>query len=646
MAASTQRWLERNGPLLVASMAVVAGLIGVFDRSLAFHDEILNTSKAMRMVVVDYAMRPVLYGINVVAIRLFGNHTYALVMLSLISLVITALCLYDICTRYFSAAIGFLSVFTYLSVDMVRHFGVRAMPHMNAGMFTMLSLCCALACFSETQPRKQRMLAFAAGFLAIVSFSTHPTMAGYLVGLCTWAAMTWFLSLSKRTSQSPFACTIRPALWIAIGVATALASLFVIYAIWYHESYLTAWISFAKLPQGPEHARDITFFYVHALLNTSSLPVALLIGAILIMALQRFTNRAAVGEVENPKGRAFALGMPLYCLIVGTAMVSLNQWEHPRLLVSYVPFVSLSFACWFAAASGVVRAWLPQTWSRVLLTTVVVAVAVTSVSNVHRAAVEDKKQDPTTRQDYLAFYEALRNIRDPRIGVLSGREGLVSKVQFFNAAGLEWVSMKPNDEVAKFDSLEILRAHLIDLEIRYLYWDLHKTTSEEYAKISKDLRAIGGGISYKWRPDKSAGRRGEIWFVQLSSDTFQTTFSKLKHGTKIGIFGEPNELSPSTNYWLTSLLQSHKLNSYTLNVRQRTPARQLYYLMRNHVEYVVMPLQADHLVSQDKISAMELMLQEIGANKLEQGEMPKLQLWHLADLANAKAAADIPERYR
>ncbi len=636
-----ERWLERNGPLAVVALAVLGGLIGVYDRTLAFHDEILNTSKAARLVVVDYAMRPVAYGLNALALRIFGDHTYALVSLSLVSLAVTTLVLYYICARYFSPAIGLLCAVSFVAVDMVRNFGVRAMPHMHAAMFMVLSLYFAIACFSEEEPRRQRILAFAAGVLAIVSFSTHPTMAGYLVGLCTWAATTWLLSLFRVTRSSRLACQMRPALWIAIGMAFSLACLMVIYALWFSQSYFGAWISFAKLPQGDEAEREISLYYVRYLVGSSVAALVVLGCSLLLVAFLRIRNRGPLDTSQESRARAFALAMPLYCLVVGAAMVSLNQWKHPRLLVSYLPLVSLSFACWFAAACSALSARVPRRFSRTLIAAVVAVMGMVAVRGLVRAAIEDKQSRAAVRQDYLSLYEALLNINEPRIGILAGPGGLASKVQYFNAAGLEWIRLRPTNLLAKAKNAAALEQELLRHQLRFVYWDLGSTSPQEYQEIAAELRSIGAGISFKWREGRMHGRRGELWFVQYTSTAFDAAFATLPAGTKVGVFGEDTELSPGTDFVLAMQLQAHQLRPYRLKVEKRTAARQLYYLTRNEVEYLMLPSRADHLIGQDQISAMEALLMEVGAIKVAEAGTPSLQLWHLADLQRASAAAEL-----
>lgn len=622
-----RRWVNAHGPILVVGIALLAGLTGLFSRSVAYHDEVINTAKATNGVVLDYAMRPAFFLINRFALKTFGNHTYALVIISVLSLVITALFLYYICTRYFRPSVGLLCVVAYVGINMVRHSGVRAMAHTHAGMFMVVSLYFALICFTDKTARKQRVFGFAAGLFAIVSFSTHPTMAGYLVALCSWAGITWLLGLSKFTASSVFARPLRPMLWTAIGVVTGILSLLLIYALFYHESYFAAWIRFAKIPQGTEAEREFSLYYVRLLLTKSAVLVPFLLASIAVLTARRLAKKSKLGT--SP----VALALPLFCLIVGMAMISLNQWKHGRIVLSYLPLIALSFATWTAAAGEALSDWLPRKWGRVLLLLVISFVTMKSTQRVYRCGANDWKHNGDERHKYLSLYETLRNVRDPVIGVLLGPGKLGTQRSFVEAAGLDYVRIKNTDEIVAMPDLDTVKNHLLDQQVRYIYWDLETTTREQYGAIAEKFRAIGGHVLLNWR-----GLR-EVWFIRNSSDVFSKTFSTLKPSTKIGIFGEPSELSSQTDYFLRSLLEVHQLAGYTLNVTQRNSARQLYYLTRNEVDYVVLPTSTDNTVTPSKISKMVELLQEIGATKLEEAGMPRLQLWYIGDRERAAARA-------
>ncbi len=501
----TTSWTDRHGPVLTVGIALLGGLVGLFNRSLAFHDEIINTGKAMQGVVLDYAMRPVFYGLNALAFRFFGNHTYALVVFSLLSLLITALLLYHICARYFSSRVGLLCVIAFIGISLVRSIGVRAMPNGHAGMFMLVSLYLALACFDTQIPRRQRMLGFAAGIMAIVSFATHPTMAGYLVALCSWAGLTWLLSLSRHTKASPLARDLRPTLWIAIGVATGIGTLMLIHELWYHQSYFAAWWHFASIPQGTQEERGISWFYIRTLLWKGAVPAFLLGSSLLIVAARRFVVSSRDKSTE-PIERSFVLVMSLYCLVVGMAMISLNQWKHQRIIYSYVPLLALSFACWSAAAKQTLALWLPRKWLRTVIVVVVALVTAKTVLGIRQTAQRDSRQDAVLRDKYLSLYETLRNVPDPTIGFLVGRGKLGATTSFVRAAGLQYTKLAFVDEVAEM-SLEEFLATLREHQVRYLYWDLESTTPQEYEFITTKFHAVSGTMLQNWR-----GIR-EVWFI-------------------------------------------------------------------------------------------------------------------------------------
>ncbi len=625
-------WIDRHGPVIAVGIAFMGGLVGLFNRSLGFHDEIINTNKAIEGVVLDYAMRPVFYGLNALALQFFGNHTYALVMLSLVSLILTALLLYHICTRYFSSRVGLLCVVAFIGISMVRSFGVRAMPNGHAGMFMLVSLCLALACFDAQLPCRQRILGFAAGLMAIISFATHPTMAGYLVALCSWAGLTWLLSLSSRTKESSLARPLRQTLWIAIGVVTGIGTLMLIYALWYHQSYFSAWWHFASIPQGSEAERGISLFCVRTLLWKGALPAFLLVSSLLIVAARRFAPSTKGEETARTK-QSFVLAMVLYCLVVGMAMISLNQWKHQRIIYSYVPLLALSFACWSAAAKEVLALWLPQKWLRVIVVVVVALVMARTVLGIRRTTRHESQRVAALRDKYLSLYETLRNVPDPTVGFLVGRGELGTKATFVHAAGLQYAKLAFTDELATMTTQE-LRATLQQHRVRYLYWDLESTSRKEYEEIASNLRSIGGGMLLNWR-----GLR-EVWFVHYTVDTFYKSLRALPAGTKVGIFGEATELSDKIGVDIRLILERHRLSAYVLNVNRRSSRRQLYYLTRNEVDYILLPSKADHRVSQAAIAAMKVTLLDVGGVLLETGGSPELQLWKIPDRARAAAKAE------
>ncbi len=625
------RWLDRNGATLALALAVLAGFIGFFDRSLNYHDEILNTNKAVEGIVLDYAMRPVFYGLNVVALKVFGNHTYSLVVLSIVSLAITALCVFFTAKRYVGSVAGILSVVALLAPRMARDYGVRAMAHMHAGMFMALSLYFALRCFEEEGVGKRRAFGMAAGLLAIVSFSTHPTMAGYLVGLCTFAAMTWLLGLTPWTRSGSLVRGIAPGLWIAIGLALGLAILVVIYAIWYHEPYFSAWIRFAKVPQGPESQRGFSLYYVRTLLRKGALPFVFL-GASLLVAMARHWLRPKAEDAGGvTRSRAFALAMPLYCLIVAAGMASLNQWKHGRLLVSFLPLLALSMGCWSALALEAFDSLFGRQARLAKALGLSLFLGMAGIGMLHEAATV-RAQSDVARTRYLSLYETLRNLPASRIGVLVGPGKVGTKASFVHAARLEAVLLPRTKKMATLKDSK-MREVLIANAVTYVYWDLASTEDAERPRIAATLRQLGGARIAEWR-----GLR-EIWLVPLYDASFADTLSSLEPSARVAVFGDDTELSSTMMARMRNLVEGHELRAYLLNVRKRTPARELHYVVRNQAAYVLMPVAPDGGVTQEAIDAMIAKLQEVGAVQVEAGSVAGLQLWHIPDLQRAAAAA-------
>ncbi len=505
-APAMQSWIERHGSALVIGIGVIACLVGLFDRGLVFHDEIINTNKALEFVVLDYAMRPVFFLLNILALKLFGNHTYALVMMSTVSVVITSLCLYQISRRYISASMGLMCVVAYVGVNMVRFWGVRAMAHGHGGMFMMVSLYLALLCFDAKSPNRQRWLGLGAGFVAMVSFSTHPTLAGYVVALCSWAGITWLAGFSEKTRHSVITRPLRPMLWIGIGVALSIILLIVIYAIWYHESYFTAWWKFASIPQGTEKDRGFSLYYVTTMLWRAALPSAFLLLSLGIVGIGKST-RTEKHKTIGSSARSFAMYMSLYCLVITVAMTSLNQWKHGRILVSYLPLLALSFAFSAAAAGDVLAGWLPQRLARRLTRIAALVMVIGAMGNIAHYTAKTSKTSFTRRhQGYLAMYEALRNVTDEQVGLLVKRGTLGTQAAFVDSAGLTTVHLAPLDEVLAMTPGELV-LHLSEHRVRYVFWDLEEATEEEHERLSANLRSAGGNMLFHWR-----GLR-ELWFV-------------------------------------------------------------------------------------------------------------------------------------
>ena len=492
---------------MAIAIAVLGCLVGLFDRSLAFHDEIINTNKALESVVLDYAMRPVFFLLNIVALKLFGNHTYSLVIMSVMSVTITALVLYQICTRYLSASMGVLCVVAYVGVNMVRYWGVRAMAHGHAGMFMMVSIYLALRCFDANDPRKQRWFGALAGLMAMVSFSTHPTLAGYVVALCSWAGITWIASLSQFSRSSVISRPLRPTLWIGIGVVLGLVILMIVYAFWYHESYFTAWWKFARIPQGTEEAREYSLYYVGTMLWRGALPSVFLILSFLIVGIHAITTTGKSKAVGSST-RRFAMYMSLYCLVITVAMSSLNQWKHGRILVSYVPLLALSFAFYAAAAKDVLAGWLSAGLAHRITLLAALLFVTAAVANVtHYTAKTSRASFHRRHQGFLSMYEALRNVTDTRVGLLVKRGTLGTQRAFVDSAGLTSVPLASLEEVLTMPPNELV-LHLGEHRVRYVFLDLEHATTKERQQLSSSLRKVGGNMLFRWR-----GIR-ELWFVE------------------------------------------------------------------------------------------------------------------------------------
>ena len=474
--------------IIASSLVLLSIFIGLFDRAALFHDEIINTGKADGGVIFDYALRPVFYSVNYIAVSLFGNHPLSLRFITIVGFLVGGVYTYRYLNRDYGHAAATAGVAGYAWLGWAYPIGISAMPHMLPAVFVI----CALYLHHSGPPtlgdiRKKALTAL----LLWAALLTHPTASALLGGFV--CMMAFSLTTRARKREISLRSMLQEvAIWGGLFVVLLLATeLTFRYFAPQDGGYIAAWVG------GLEKVSDIKYsryfqpygYYFYELAGRFSLILLLAVVSVSTLALTRIRS---VPDAKASRSERFGLTSKLGDLFIfcvfSVGLISTEQWKFERVLVTFAPFVSLLLI-------AVIYGALPVIFRRpYAIAAGLTAVLTIWAGYVFSGQVQDTyKLSERRRPTYSSFFEQVRTLESRKIAYL-GRKSAARLVRSpVSGSGRTLVHVAwPKTEGRQAEYL----AAISEAGYRYLILDLREESGRvqefraELAKLGMQRRAV------------------------------------------------------------------------------------------------------------------------------------------------------------
>lgn len=614
--------------LIVLLIAIFIGTYGIFDRYLFFHDEIINTYKAHIGLIFDYALRPVFYSFNVIGYKMFGHSPNSLILLSFFCYLIITTIIFAISDRVYGKFAGLLSALVFIFSVIIFHIGIRAMPHMLAGLFSVLSLS-FLFIKNQSVTIKKNYFYFLSGIFSVISLATHPTMLAYLFAL---NSLFFFQSIrefivSKKIIKNCY-------VWGLFGSFISFVILSVVWFFTYQNHYISGFFSFTNRIWDVQYDRYFQpwFFYINSLYANEKISLLLLIALMLFscyyayLFFRRNKFRAILDDIKP-------VLLVLYVTICSFFLISLATWKFDRVLVSFMPLLSvcIGFLGGFIAR---VHRLLKYKYVNWVMSSVIIFVIVFAGSYEISTKVNFYRNNSDHfRHKYFSLYSSLSNIADTKIGFIGSEKLPRNKnfiTRYFTLSDKEMIDFGYIESyINNNEKIKILKTQMTNNSISYFVTpSIHKIklSLEEYKQwqlITKELSAVP---VFNWRNIIT------IWKTDCFTNDIEDEFLfyiKSIGKEKIAIYGTKNEISIGLYNKLQFIRQKYNLRFYPLTALKRTSETNFYYINRNAVRYILLSKNATKLININNIDLMREYMIKQGANLITSSDALNLELWKL-----------------
>lgn len=594
------------------------------ERGVLYFDEIINAAKANEGLIFDYALRPLYYALNRLSWLMIGEDVDTLRVVVLVLYGVTGFLVFRagwvVGGRYcaWSAALGFV-----LSQTVLIH-GIRGMPHGPAGAMTAL----ALFLLVRSESGELSMLGawwygVAAGVSALAAVACHPTTIPFAVAAGLWAlsGLAW-LGYRERRLRVP----ISNRNWgVLAGLVGSAAALLVVMMLNGQGSY------FRSLTQGVEVVQsENRFGFYHepwsfylekipddpSLLALASLMLVFTLPAILLGAKRG--RRALPAAATCWRCVVLLVWMSTFSL----AAISALTWKFERVLVTFVPLLSLSMAAVGAAALAVlaprlvVRHWLAAAALAVLATA-----GVASAGGAREAILRTAGAHP--QNEFYRLTRILQSlIAEDRLGYVGSGADIRRIRRSVRAADQQLVRISDGDESA-ISSRSLLERELATEELEFIIVNFPEAPPNRH-----EARWWEEGFQYTWLDEVYQHRdRFELWRVRPRESELSASLAELARGTQIAVLGQPGELGPRLAAWVAHLLEEHRLRGYRLWLI-KSPRVQFRYVQGKKLRHVLVTPTQD-AAHNEHLEGFRRLVIEAGGKKIATDSRTSAELWEI-----------------
>ena len=333
-------------------MSIVTAALALFalhKKTMAYHDELINTYKASIGLLFDYALRPVFYGVNALAYRYIGPDYFSLVLAAGFSFVLTAMAIHRTVLQATGSWASFLAPVLFVSYIHTYQDGIRAMPHIHMAALMALTLMCYFASRNPTAPTwKTAASASLCGVFACLCLLSHGTALAFCAGL--FAVLTGHLLLGFLKTDNGYRWKWTP-LYTLAGFTGALIAADRLFSRSTGRSYFVWQINTLSPASGKIHDPAFekyhqAFPYYGVWLFSEYKWLFLVAGTLLlvwvVLTVKRFHK--AGFRISLPSFVAHPFAPCALMTAISLVMISTVSWKFPRVLIGYAPLYALTIA--------------------------------------------------------------------------------------------------------------------------------------------------------------------------------------------------------------------------------------------------------------------------------------------------------------
>lgn len=527
---------------LVLLLTIGVTFYGFFDRYPIFHDEIINTYKAQTADIFNYALRPTFYFINYLSYHYFGNRVESLTFAAALAFILTVLIAYKILLDWNAQIAGLISVVMLLFSPYVTNLAIRGMAHIYVGLFSVILLYLVSVALKAQNRKARTLLLLSAGCIANMMLGSHPTALGFFVAIVAWGVGGATLKHKTRDRIYPTEFERRDYWILLSSTILFFAVLNILFHTFYGKTYFEQFISLNLKITSQEfgHYFQPWYWYLNYFFSKSWPFLGAL--SIAVCAWLITKSRRKYGNSEND-GTFLKFCTLIWLLILTeTAALSLATWKFDRVLVGFIPVISIGIALLldYFAIRGT-HGYRLIVWSTLgAATSFTVYSGI--VDNLHFTS-KVRENPHLAHSRYLGLLDVLRIAPTKNIGYVGDNTRIISR--YMTLANKEMISFGSANEITSTpDGTNKFFHGILQSNTKYFVMQrgradqLNKTTSSGDKELASIIREQGAQLIY-------STRHFDVWaydpvWIEPELGKFAQSLSRKD---RIGILATENEIN-------------------------------------------------------------------------------------------------------
>ncbi len=579
-------------------IVLLAGFGGAWrfeDRTVLYFDEIINAAKAEDGLIFDYSLRPVFFALNRLAWLFVGEDLDSLRLLAIACYVAAAYLVFRAGWGLAGRACAWAAFLAFAFSKLVLIEGIRGMPHLPAGLAVSLTL--FLWVLSENRsssPWRRWVYGVGAGCATVLAVGCHPTALPFSGALGLWALGAMIFGVSRTSGLRTLARTRHFGIMLGLGVSLVLLQTALMLAG--QGSYLSAITRGVGVVQTEDRFafnQEAWDFYLRQIADDPTLLTLISIAALglgITLVLLIVGNRESV----RPPGYAGPVTFLVGASLLWLGVLSALSWKFARVLVAYVPLLSLAgaYIAVMAFRSG------PLLARRVLLAASLLALATAGWLSAVRVDETLRTAPHPQAHSLYEFSELLENlVSDGRVGYLGDRSSftVVRRCALAADLSIRYINDPADDADSRRRSVErTLAQRGIEFMVLNFQQDGERGRASHPSWWEEGFAFTAMEEVYQYRNQfrlvRIVGRASE--------GEMERSLGSIPAGTQLAVLGQPQELDPARAVWLKELLLRHALRDYRLWLA-KSPRLMFSYVQPKGLRYILLtgvePKHEEHL---------------------------------------------------
>ncbi|PKO70589.1 MAG: hypothetical protein CVU22_00315 [Betaproteobacteria bacterium HGW-Betaproteobacteria-16] len=488
---------------LVLLLTIGVTFYGFFDRYPIFHDEIINTYKAQTADIFNYALRPTFYFINYLSYHHFGNRVESLTFAAALAFILTVLLVYKILLDWNAQVAGLISVVMLLFSPYVTNLAIRGMAHIYVGLFSVIFLYLVSVALKAQKRKARTLLLLSAGCSANMMLGSHPTALGFFVAIVAWGVGGATLKHKTRDRIYPTEFERRDYWILLSSTILFFSALNILFHTFYGKTYFEQFINLnLKITsQEFDHYFQPWYWYLNYFFSKSWPFLGAL--SIAVCAWLIAKSRRKYSDSENDDTFVKFCALVWLLILTETAALSLATWKFDRVLVGFIPVISIGIAMLidYFAIRGI------QGFRLLVWSTLGAAVSFTVYSGIvdnlyFTSKVRENSHLAHSR--YLGLLDVLKIAPTKNIGYVGDNAGIISR--YITLANKNMISFGSANEIKSTpDATKTLFYGILQNNTKFIVIQrarpdqLSKTTSNGDKELASIIREQGAQLIYSTR---------------------------------------------------------------------------------------------------------------------------------------------------